>query len=657
MTDQNITLQFQYAMMTVILFSITNYIFISYKNIGKKVQHINLLVQKIINVSLLSIIYSTFLVMKGLFFNNIFGEKSLNFNFIFYSIMILCLFLAIVVLIIWNQYKSKKIQKFSTLFPILVSIIAIITPFKYFYSCYYISVILFLGVLSLFFYKFFFHMKMKFNPGVYYIFGGSITLVVSTLYSVMLKNESANFFNFFNIGLMVFIMLGVFLFFVTYFIYEIEDGFKKLLLRDCIIEDKDKEIEFRAFHDGITGIQNQTAFERDIREEKNSVYLCLFNIHNFKAYNNLLGFNRGNQLLNEVANIISESVPENVTVYRFYSDKFLVKFSDHSRKRTYEILNSIINIFKTKTFQGINLDAYFGLLLFSNESFYPKTDKISFIINSLEISSSLAKEEGKDIHEYSFSDNSRFTKQTNIELQLKKAIASNDFMIYYQPQVNKVDKKICSFESLIRWKCNGEFISPSQFIPIAESKGLMDKITKYVINQVFNDITSEKLFAGKRVSINLSTDQLVNESFIDFIENICKSYPIDPKNIVFEITETSLFNDLDKINQTINKLKAFGFQISLDDFGIGYSSIFRFAKLDIDEIKFDKAFLSDISNDKIYNTIKKTSELFKSFNMRIIFEGVETKQQMESIDNLPIDSIQGFLFFKPMALEDLKKII
>jgi len=186
------------------------------------------------------------------------------------------------------------------------------------------------------------------------------------------------------------------------------------------------------------------------------------------------------------------------------------------------------------------------------------------------------------------------------------------------------------------------------------STGLISKLSYNVIETVFSSIYHLKWNQGRKVSINLSSIQLVESDFLTILKTLLNRYSINTHDIVFEITETALLYDLKKVEETIRTIKTLGFEISLDDFGTGYSSLNRFAQLNFDEVKFDRFFINDLQNDeKLMLVFSKTVELFNLFKMRIVVEGVENVAQESILDAFEIDIYQGFYYSKPMSLEHL----
>lgn len=646
-------LEFQFTLMSIILFSLTCYLYLSYSSIRKQKFSVSKLLDHIILVSLGSIFFSAIYLFRNilLYKLQLLGNKPIHVPII--VICFLSFFLSFAVGVLFMQKPLFSVSKANFLIPLSLLLLGIFLPTHIFSYLFLFIVLLFIIIVSLFVQLVISRKLLKNNHIILYIIGGSFCLLLSTLFSHIMFPE---LFHELNLALMVFITFGIFVFFVRYFLLELEKRYEDLEKRDEIILEKNQKIEILAFTDDVTGIPNRIALEKDLLSSKDSIYLCMFNIVNFMGYNALLGFYRGNELLREIASLVSSVLPPDVFLYRYYSDKFILRFSNHSAAKTLQILLSVREVFQKNSFQGISLDAYFGLYLLEPLELGKEDSILDSTIHALELSSSFAKRKKEQIYFYHKSDTSQFNHEMNLELNLKNAILHQEFLVYYQPQILLETREVTSFEALIRWNCNGTFISPSEFIPVSERKGLMKPLTRQVVLQVLKDIKEHLFFENKKVSINLSVDQLMDDSFVPFIEGACSQHKIKPSQIILEITETSLFNDIEKVNNSLWKLKRLGFQISLDDFGSGYSSMYRFAKLDIDEIKFDKVFSDDLQNEKVFNALLKSAELFQSFDMRIVIEGIETKEQLDAISSLPVDIVQGYYFYKPLSVEELENI-
>ncbi|MDF5637708.1 EAL domain-containing protein, partial [Vibrio parahaemolyticus] len=184
-----------------------------------------------------------------------------------------------------------------------------------------------------------------------------------------------------------------------------------------------------------------------------------------------------------------------------------------------------------------------------------------------------------------------------LEIELQKALQQNGLEVWYQPKVNARDFSINGAEALVRWKHPVEgYISPGSFIPVAERAGLIEHLGRVVMRDVFNTVKRWKqqgILPG-RVAINLSPEQFGNPQLIDFMEKLLRTTELDPSCITFELTESAVMSDSEHTLQMLNAIKKLGFALSIDDFGIGYSSLSYLARFPIDELKIDRAFINDI---------------------------------------------------------------
>ncbi len=226
--------------------------------------------------------------------------------------------------------------------------------------------------------------------------------------------------------------------------------------------------------------------------------------------------------------------------------------------------------------------------------------------------------------------------------------------MYFQPKLSLEENKIIGAEALIRWKAQGTPISPEIFIPLSEQLGLINEIGSFVIDKTFEYVnTLGTLGLGNLViSINLSAHQLMDPDFLDYIKESIKKHSINPSNITFEITETSLINNITEINDMFLSLKELGFALSLDDFGTGYSSLSYFSKLNLDEIKFDRTFTQSLlQNEKNMIMLDSITDVTKKLGVNIVIEGVETIDQLHYVQALGCDFYQGYLYSKPVPFE------
>jgi len=249
--------------------------------------------------------------------------------------------------------------------------------------------------------------------------------------------------------------------------------------------------------------------------------------------------------------------------------------------------------------------------------------------------------------------------KNEIEIMLKKADFNEEFQLYYQPQVSIEDERIIGFEALMRWQRNdGKFISPGEFIPIAEETGFIIPIGYWVMENAMAQLSQWKKKTKKhlRIAINVSVRQLKDNSFIIKLKEIMERYHIAPEEVEIEITETLELEEDIKVKDTLLKINAMGISIAVDDFGTGYSSLYYLKQLPVDRVKIAKPLVDLIDKDNYdYAIVKAVITVAKAIGVPVIAEGVERKEQLECLRKLQCDEIQGYYFAKPMPAEEIYK--
>jgi len=284
------------------------------------------------------------------------------------------------------------------------------------------------------------------------------------------------------------------------------------------------------------------------------------------------------------------------------------------------------------------------------------------LIKNADIAMYAAKSNGKNQCVYCSSEmKDDIIKNMKLANSLYRALDKNELFIYYQPQVKTDTQEIVGFEALLRWNHNEYgMVPPSVFIPIAEKTGLIKQIGLWVIKTVceqFKSISRE----GKeiRISVNLSIEQLKDETIAWQIDKILNDTQTEAKNIQIEITESVAFDKEPYVLQRIKELKNLGVSISIDDFGTGHSSLSRLKAFPIDLIKIDMEFVRGISSEskKDKAIIKSIIQIAKNLGIKVLAEGVETEEQFIYLRKKKCDEIQGYYFYKPMPVDEIKAII
>ena len=255
----------------------------------------------------------------------------------------------------------------------------------------------------------------------------------------------------------------------------------------------------------------------------------------------------------------------------------------------------------------------------------------------------------------------KFMKNVKLEQKLKTTVDTLGFMLYYQPQYYSEKKELRGVEALIRWQlANGEYVSPGEFIPMAEKNGCIVNIGTWVIKHALADYTVWKNEYGYDgiISINISAIQLREKNFKDTLLHYVEINNLTPEHIEIEITESVLIEDFESTISILEELRNRGFKVSLDDFGTGYSSLSYLRDIPLDTLKIDKSFVDTILLDDSTSIITDAViTMVKKLGLETIAEGVETEEQFEYLKNMHCDNIQGFLLGKPMPSEKLIELI
>ncbi len=419
-----------------------------------------------------------------------------------------------------------------------------------------------------------------------------------------------------------------------------------------------EKIKYMAYHDALTGLPNRRSFMEKLQEEidhGNKGFVMLLDIDNFKSINDTNGHIYGDKVLNKVANILESFSDENIMIFRFGGDEFLIIFKGDNVKAVEGYIAKIKDILKeSNSLEGHPLYITFSIGITK----YPEDGKdINQLMINADTAMYVAKSKGKNRHLF-FNEKmtEKFKGKIKIENILRNTLKEEKFFLMYQPQVSVETGEIISFEALLRLKDVN--ISPAEFIPIAEETGLIVDlgrcVTKNVIRQM--EIWKNKGFQLKPVSINFSTSQLRDKEYHEFLKETLDEHGIHPKYIEIEITESILLEKTDKTIKYLNQFKELGVSIALDDFGTGYSSLNYLTYIPIDKVKLDKS-LNDkfllLENIKVMDSI---ISLVHSLGLKITAEGIEEMEQYRRLRVAGCDYIQGYLFSKPLPVEEVEKI-
>lgn len=417
---------------------------------------------------------------------------------------------------------------------------------------------------------------------------------------------------------------------------------------------KDKLFKL-AYIDKITKIGNKNYFMEESQKllESNfeNIYLIVLDINKFKSFNKEYGHKRGNELLLNIGKILTKKFNKESIISRLANDIFAIIFE--SKEDINKISENIIeNVSKIKI-ENEKYQIYVSLGIY-------KIKKGEKIIEKILDKALLAldKVKGNYNKQYMIYDElleKEIEKEHEIELNMQQALDNQEFVIYYQPKISTRTKKIEGAEALVRWIRNNKVIPPNEFIPLFEKNKFIIKLDTYIFNKVCEDLKEWKRKYNNipLISVNISKEHIVKEDFIKDYLDIAKKNKIDSKEIELEITETATMER--DIVMVMKKIKKAGFIISIDDFGTGYSSLSMLQNMPIDKIKIDKTFIDQINiKSTKKNIIKYIIFIAKQLKIKTVAEGVESLEQVEYLEKIGCDTIQGYYYSKPLSKNDFE---
>ncbi len=415
---------------------------------------------------------------------------------------------------------------------------------------------------------------------------------------------------------------------------------------------KNKKLYKVAYIDPITELGNETYFKENganyLQNKSNkNKYIVSIDINKFKALNNIYGYEFCNNILKELGKKLEKTLPQDNISCRISNDIFATLFS--YQRNINDLLDKVFNNVSVLNVNGTNI--HVNLAIGAYKIIDEDTD-----INKILDKAYMARAQIKGLYNnnyyiYDEKLENEMLKEQKIESCMEDALKNNEFEVVYQPKILVKNEKIVGAEALVRWKKDGQTISPGDFIPLFEKNKFIIKLDLYVFEQACKDIASwnEKYDFVPTVSINVSKEHFNNEDFIKEYVKITDKYNIDRSKIDLEITESATVDQNIDILKVLNTIKENGFIISLDDFGTGYSSLSMLQTMPIDIIKIDKVFIrqADYKSDK--NIINYIMLIAEHLGAKTILEGVETKEQVEFTRKIGCDIIQGYYYSKPLS--------
>lgn len=412
--------------------------------------------------------------------------------------------------------------------------------------------------------------------------------------------------------------------------------------------------------DPATGLPNMAAAAEELRylSASGNIMTLGFSVRNFENINQIVGFSSGDKILKEISDAVKEKIGKCFQIFRLDGPHFLAvtdkKYDVHSVVS--QIKNAVETVMKNNSVYTMKPSAV-AVLFYEGDKPSPQ----EIIENTLLATKMVKNVPNEDYLEFSQSTKGPNSMDMRMSMDLNNCISRNfeGFRIVIQPQVSAQTGDIIGGEVLLRWKYKGENIPPSKFIPILENSGMIVPVGKWIIHQTVKTVAKIlKIKPDFQISFNLSYIQVMDETLFECLKENILEYNIPGRNIVVELTET-YFDDMPAyFKKFVDNCIDMGISFALDDFGNGYSSLNLLLKYPISIVKVDKTLLNEITvSEKKRKFVKSIINACHSFDEKVCFEGVETKEQLEFIKNTMCDYIQGFYFYKPLELEDFYPLL
>ncbi len=438
-----------------------------------------------------------------------------------------------------------------------------------------------------------------------------------------------------------------------------------------LIEEK---IRYQADYDSLTGLPNRRLLHglldkeisRATRHEQNGALLFI-DLDNFKTINDSLGHSAGDQLLKSVADRITSNLRKEDIASRMGGDEFVIllpnldndiKIAANKSQQTARKICSLLNDPFQVNKQEIHITISTGVTLFPS-----KSKSVEDVLKQADAAMYRAKSEGRNTFRFFLPSMQKAAdERLLLNTDLKRSIKNNDLYVVYQPQVN-LERDIIGAETLLRWNHPTRgFISPGEFIPVAEETGLIRNIGYWVLKTTCQQIKkwedSQLLHNEQTISVNFSPKEFSAPDFVDQVIRTLESTGADPSFLTIELTEGSLIYSVKETIKKIQSLRDIGIKFSIDDFGTGYSSLSYLQKLPLNTLKIDRSFIADIGKGDNNSPIVETIIMMaKNLDLQVIAEGVETEEEISYLSSKGCTNFQGFYFSKPIKETTFCKLL
>jgi diguanylate cyclase (GGDEF)-like protein/PAS domain S-box-containing protein len=422
----------------------------------------------------------------------------------------------------------------------------------------------------------------------------------------------------------------------------------------------ENERRFLATHDRVTGLPRYDGSEARLeallsRARSANVRMALFfvDLDGFNSVNSTLGFAMGDAALKKTGERLRELAGPGAEVLRYAGDEFLVAFLDEGNPedllgRATDLCERIAQPMPIAPSVTVFLTASVGASLFPDNG-----NSVLELTRQADIATNRAKQNGRN-GAFVFSNDMREALADRMALggRMRDALANEEFLLHYQPQVSAQDGSVIGLEALVRWNSPVlGLLPPARFIPVAENNGMILHLGAWVLRSACRQLRAwmDAGLSGFAVSVNVSGAQMQRPSFVDDVQEVIETSGIDPSMLELELTETVLMENAERSMAQMRALKKLGLRLALDDFGVGYSSLSYLKRFQLDKLKIDKSFIADIVHDGADAALVRAMiAMGHHLGMRVVAEGVETAAQLGYLRRSHCDEFQGYHFSRPL---------
>jgi diguanylate cyclase (GGDEF)-like protein/PAS domain S-box-containing protein len=423
------------------------------------------------------------------------------------------------------------------------------------------------------------------------------------------------------------------------------------------------ELEHKALYDSLTDLPNRNLFTDRLRlalavarRETKPLAIVLLDIARLKEVNDILGHHNGDIVIQEVARRITMALRETDTVARLGGDEFAILLPGADEEFATLAIEKIQKAMEPPAIidgDPLDIEVNMGVAVYPQHGEDP-----TVLLSRADVAMRMAKSEVSGFCIYESSHDPYSRRRLSLLGELRRAIAQNELVLYYQPQVDIASGKVMGVEALVRWpRTASDRVSPMEFIPLAEQTGLIRPLTLWVLEQAVRQCGRWRATGlNLKVSVNLSARNLLDPTLPDMLAKMLAALRVTADCLMLEVTESAVMVQPERALKTLTRLHEMGASLSVDDFGTGYSSLAYLKKLPVCELKIDQSFVSNmVKNENDAIIVRSTIDLAHNLGLKVVAEGVEDQEALQLLASLGCDTGQGYLFAQPMPPEDFSR--